>query len=269
MDGVSTTALWVASMRAVEVRRPDRLFDDPMAGVFVTASDLDLGRMADAAKQPGSVEFVAFRTRFFDDVAVAAAADGVRQVVLPAAGLDVRAYRIGWPAGTRLFEVDLPPVFAFKEPLLADSGLAPRCERATVAADLRTDWTTALLAAGFAPDRPTAWIVEGLVPYLDDPATERLLTTVTGLSAPGSRFGFDYLDPEHSQRPAVRFVTDSVRDTGVTVLFQRNPTEVLARRGWRTSTRTAVDLTDRYHRALPEGTDLVAMTSAVLAAAIR
>jgi methyltransferase (TIGR00027 family) len=137
---------------------------------------------------------VAIRTRFLDDYLLAATAAGCRQVVLLAAGMDTRAYRLGWPAGTRLFEIDQPDVLAFKNAVLNSRGAVPRCDRAALAADLREDWTDTLLGSGLRPIERTAWLAEGLLIYLTAEEADRLLTATTGLSAPGSRIAFEYAD---------------------------------------------------------------------------
>jgi methyltransferase (TIGR00027 family) len=134
--------------------------------------------------------------------------------VLLAAGLDTRAFRLAWPEGTHLFEVDLPDVLAFKDTVLAARGAVARCERTTVPADLRADWTSALNAAGHDSGRPTAWLVEGLLIYLTADEAGRLLADVTRLSAPGSRLSFEHnpmvaasLADEAGQSPTMRQYT--------------------------------------------------------------
>ncbi len=202
-DGVQRTALGVAMLRARESRRADRLFDDPYAQAFVDAAADSPGPApkagADAAA-PGpaaalSAAFyarVVIRTRFFDTYLTAAASGGCSQVVLLAAGLDARAFRLAWPPGTRVFEVDLPGLLAFKDAVLAARGAASQCERTTVPADLRADWPVALAEAGFDPARPAAWLAEGLLIYLTAEDAGRLLAGVTELSAPGSQLSFEH-----------------------------------------------------------------------------
>ena len=138
-----------------ESRRDDRLFDDPYAQAFVDAapgafpeepkSQEQLAALGPLASL-GAVFYAhaVIRTRFFDDYLAAATAAGCRQVVLLAAGLDTRAFRLAWPQRTRVFEVDLSDVLAFKDTVLSARGAVPRCERTTVPADLREDWTAAL-----------------------------------------------------------------------------------------------------------------------------
>src|SRR6185369_11465374 len=128
-----------------------------------------------AAAPPGTSEFLAIRARFFDDQARAACAAGIRQVVLLAAGLDCRAFRLDWPGGVWMFELDLPEMFAFKEPVLTSVGAVARCGRVVVAVDLRGQWVDTLTAAGFDPGTATGWFAEGLLPYLSATEGDRLL----------------------------------------------------------------------------------------------
>ena len=194
--GVGRTALGVAMVRAIESRRGDRLFRDPYAAAFLAAAPavFDIGGRGAVACLGGlSSAGAAFwshaviRTRFFDDYLLAATGQGIRQVVLLAAGLDTRAFRLDWPAGVRLFELDLAGVLDFKRRVLDERAAKPRCDRRPVAADLRTDWAAPLARAGLRPDQPTAWLLEGLLIYLSADEVIDLLTTLGGLSATGSR----------------------------------------------------------------------------------
>jgi methyltransferase (TIGR00027 family) len=193
--GVGTTAVGVAVMRMVESARPDRLFEDPLAGPFVAAAGW---RSPDPDEIPADrrgrlgamAAWVSARTRFLDDLLLhATGAAAIRQVVLLGAGLDARAFRLPWPSGVRLFEVDTPAMLAFKERVLDEQGAVPRCERVPVAVDLRDDWPAALRAAGYDPGAPVAWVIEGLLVYLDEDSVDRLMRDVASLSAPGSRMG--------------------------------------------------------------------------------
>src|SRR5215207_3609579 len=234
LPGVSRTAVWVAGLRAAESKRADRLFDDELAEVFVSAAGSGVAPDM-SAMPPGSSEFLAIRTRFFDDQALAACAAGIRQVVLLAAGLDCRAFRLDWPAGVRLYELDLAETFAFKEPVLASAGVVARCTRVVVAADLRGRWRDALIAAGFDPHVATVWLAEGLVQYLDDAQSRRLLATVSELSAPGSRAVFDYLEAAAADQPAMRTTSDVVRRMGAQLqLTAESPADWLTAHGWQT-----------------------------------
>jgi methyltransferase (TIGR00027 family) len=200
-SSVGATATMVAAARAIASRAEHPLIDDPFAEPLVRAVGVDLlTRLAAGDVTPSDlgadterglqrmVDNMAVRTMFFDDFFLDAAEAGIKQAVILASGLDSRAYRLPWPAGTMVFEIDQPDVIAFKSRTLAELGARPTAQRRTVAIDLRDDWPTALEAAGFDPSAPTAWSAEGLLGYLPPEAQDRLLDTITALSAPGSRF---------------------------------------------------------------------------------
>src|SRR5262249_15966239 len=136
-------------------------------------------------------EYVAIRTRFFDDELRAACTAGCRQVVLLAAGLDTRAFRLEWPGGPRRFALAVAGVQAVKGRWLADHGAAASWERGVVVADLREDWPATLRAAGFAPAHPTAWLAEGILMYLAEPERDALLDAIGACSAPASRLALE------------------------------------------------------------------------------
>jgi methyltransferase (TIGR00027 family) len=200
LSALARTALAPAMIRAMESRRPDSLFDDPFAQAFVDAAADELpaesvAAVSDAKPAAQSTDLGALfyshavlRTRFFDDYLARAS---VTQVVLLAAGLDTRAFRLGWGPGTTAFEVDLPELFAFKESVLAACPTVPGCRRVVVPADLREEFGPALRAAGFDPARPTAWLAEGLLVYLTAAEASGLLEAITALSAPGSLLAFE------------------------------------------------------------------------------
>jgi methyltransferase (TIGR00027 family) len=192
--GAGKTALIIAQARANESARPDRLIDDPFAQQFVSAANAwfspESKGLAGLLRLRG--DYIAIRTRFFDDYLLEACRVGCRQIVLLAAGLDARAFRLAWCPEVELFEVDLPEVLLFKERVLAAMSAAALCRRVTVAADLRGDWPQTLIAAGFRPGAPTAWLLEGILMYLTEGERDRLLDRLTALSAPGSHLGLDH-----------------------------------------------------------------------------
>ncbi|BCI91843.1 hypothetical protein NIIDMKKI_70490 [Mycobacterium kansasii] len=132
------------------------------------------------------VNFQGARTRYFDAYFQRTADAGARQVVILAAGLDSRAYRLPWPDGTTVFELDRPPVLDFKREVLSRHGATPRAVRREIAVDLREDWPQALQENGFDPAKPSAWIAEGLLIYLPAAAQEQLFTGIDNLACPGS-----------------------------------------------------------------------------------
>jgi methyltransferase (TIGR00027 family) len=198
-SSVGATATMVAAARAMASREPTPVIDDPYAEPLVRAVGLDFfsrwasGELDDADPETVAdlrhmADWMAARTWYFDRYFADAMGDGVRQVVILASGLDSRAYRLPWPAGTTVFEVDQPQVIEFKTRTLAELGAQPAAERRTVAIDLRQDWPTALRQAGFVDTERTAWLVEGLLRYLPPEAQGRLLDQIGELSAPGSWF---------------------------------------------------------------------------------
>ncbi|WP_326566940.1 SAM-dependent methyltransferase [Amycolatopsis rhabdoformis] len=249
---VSRTAVGVAALRALESQRPDRLFEDSYAGAFSVAGRAVLG---DGDRLEGGLgevfaEQVAVRTRFFDEYV-----RGSRQVVLLAAGLDARAFRLEWPDGARVFELDLPDVLRFKDEVLAELGAEPKCERIEVPADLTQDWVTKLREAGFDASRPTTWLAEGLLVYLGREAAEGLLARVTELSVPGSRVSF-----EHRPEGERDGLLQRARRVGgpVTELWRgglgAEAPQWLAERGWQSEMVTVRDLAAGYGREVRDET---------------
>lgn len=200
---VGSTALFVAAARALEAQKQEPLALDPYAELFCRAVGgewadvLDGGDLGSLGGRPGAdfgahfVSFQAARTKYFDGYFATAADAGVRQVVLLAAGLDSRAYRLPWPGGTVVYELDQPQVLQFKRDVLAEHGDTATADRREVAIDLRDDWPSALKAAGFDPSQPSAWIAEGLLIYLPATAQEQLFAGIDALAAPGSWVGVE------------------------------------------------------------------------------
>jgi len=202
---VGATALNVATARALEAQKPEPLAIDPFAEVFCravggTAADVLDGKDPEHhLKTPDwGQHFVTFqgaRTRYFDDYFRRAADAGVRQVVILAAGLDSRAYRLAWPDGTTIFELDRREVLDFKREVLAGQKARPNAERREVAIDLREDWPQALQDSGFDAGKPSAWIAEGLLVYLPGDAQEQLFTGIDALASPGSHAAIEDSTP--------------------------------------------------------------------------
>jgi methyltransferase (TIGR00027 family) len=254
---VGATATMVAAARAVATKA-DQL-DDPFAEPLVRAVGVDfLTRWVTGELNVDDIEVggagwglaqmpaaMAARTRFFDAFFSEAADAGIRQAVILASGLDARAYRLDWPAGTTVFEIDQPEVIEFKTTTLEGLGAKPKATLQTVAIDLRDDWQSALLAAGFDPTKPSAWIAEGLFGYLPPEAQDRLLDTITSLSAPGSRLGSEAVPnigevDYDAAREKMREATDKWREHGFDLDFselgfegeRHDVGEYLDARGW-------------------------------------
>lgn len=255
-SSVGATATAVAASRAAASRGPDALLDDPWAEPLVRAvgidhfislveGGVDAGEGDPLLNRRTMNEQIAVRTRFFDDLFLNASRDGVAQAVILASGLDTRAYRLPWPDGTVVFEIDQPEVIEFKTRTLADLGARPSADRRTVSIDLRDDWPAALRAAGFDPAAPTAWIAEGLLVYLPPEAQDRLFDEITALSAPGSRLATEHMDMTSLPADWAQKLTERSQRVGSDInlaelfyLGERNSaSDYLSQGGWRVDVR--------------------------------
>lgn len=266
LTAVGTTALAVASARALESTRPDRLFDDQIAVQTVAAAGTQLAAWSSSRGELMRLamgDYFALRTRYFDDSLREAVESGCRQVVVLAAGLDARAFRLHWPAPVRLFELDRPDIFSFKDRIITGRVPTPDCTRTAVVADLRKDWPSALRAQGFDPTRPTAWLAEGIMVYLTEREGEDLLTRIGTLSAPSSRLTLEYgsLAMFHTEQTSAALAHTSDDDVLHTLaaLWRNESTEDpalrLARHGWTTVSQDAADLARTYGRPVPPAFD--------------
>ena len=262
---VGLTAIGVAAIRAAESERPDRLFDDPYAAGFARAAgDWRPGPTTPATEEAARVRgrlisWIIVRTRFLDDVLLQACAGSCRQVVILGAGLDSRAFRLTWPDGTRLWELDLADVIAFKERVIQAEGWRPGCERMTVPVDLSANWGEPLLGAGFDAGAPVAWVAEGLLAYLSAEVRDALVTRAAGLSVPGSRMG---LTLAASERLAAwrRAHPDGTAARGDYVALWQStappdPAEWLAEHGWRASLFDVAERAAAYGRPVDSDSD--------------
>jgi methyltransferase (TIGR00027 family) len=194
---IAATSRWMAAARARESERADRLFNDPLAAVLAGPDGFAwLERMKSAAGSGGPELYPVIRTRFFDEFLLEACRTSrMRQVVLVAAGLDTRAFRLDWPPQTRLYEMDLSEVLEAKDAIIKKAGAQASCERRTIRADLRQDtWPEALLAAGYRPQTSSVWLIEGLLFYLPRTAVHTLLEKVSAQTVTGSLLGLDVMN---------------------------------------------------------------------------
>ena len=188
---LASTARWTAAVRAQESTRPDALFRDPWAAALAGEE----GAAWLAGRAPDKTLPIAVRTRYFDDFLNRILQENdLCQIVLLAAGLDTRAYRLNWPPTVSVFEIDQPAVLAYKEQILSAAGAHPTCSRWAIALDLAGPWQSELAANGFDPQLPSAWLLEGFLFYLPSAEVVRLLGEVCAYAAPGSCLGFDIVN---------------------------------------------------------------------------
>jgi methyltransferase (TIGR00027 family) len=277
---VGATATGVAVGRALASRAPDALIDDPFAEPLVRAvgvefftrlatgdldpHDVDGGAVFGMARMTG---MMAVRTRLIDDFFLDAGRLGVRQAVILASGVDARAYRLPWPSGTTVYEIDQPDVVDFKTETLTQLGARPTAQRRSVAVDLRHDWPAALKAAGFDPNLPTAWSAEGLLPFLPSDAQDQLLDNVTALSPKGSWLICESMPGGAETADAMKNGLDGAIenwrkhgfDVEMTDLWyagdRHDVADYLGDRGWTTTGTTSADLFARHGREFPGTTE--------------
>jgi methyltransferase (TIGR00027 family) len=273
---VGSTALFVAAARALEAQKPNPVAVDPFAEVFCRAvggqwADLLDGKAPehDLRTEFGEhfVNFQGVRTRYFDAYFCRAAAAGVRQVVLLAAGLDSRAYRLDWPAQTVVYELDQPQVLEFKRGVLA--GRTPTAPRREIAVDLRNDWPQALRDGGFDASAPSAWIAEGLLIYLPANAQRQLFTGIDALAARGSHAAVE--DAVPMDAAAFEAKREEERAAGEDTFFnlvyneQHEPaTQWFGARGWRAEATLLSDYLRAHRRPVPSpDSDAGSMTGTI------
>lgn len=286
-QSVGATALGVAAARAAETASANPLINDPFAKLFVDAAGeglwsiyADPARLAEVVDLDAQVrsriqlmiDFMATRTAFFDEFFLGAADTGVRQVVILASGLDARTWRLPWPDGTVVYELDQPKVLEFKAQTLQSHGARPAAQLVNVPIDLRNDWPKALREAGFDPARPSAWSAEGLVRYLPAQAQDLLFERVHSLSAKGSWLasnvpGAGFTDPDLVRRQredmqrmraaAAKLIDSEITDfNDLWYAEERTPVDAwLQEHGWAVSVQNFPELMARYGRAIPAGSE--------------
>jgi len=282
---VGATALGVAAARAVETAGRDPLIHDDFAQTLVSSAGPAWARLADPelawldgdehgqrAHRLG-IDYQAVRTHFFDEYFDNAVSAGIRQVVILAAGLDSRAYRLNWPPGTAVHEIDQPKVLEYKTGILERHGAVPTASRRPVPVDLRDDWPAALSATGFDRTQPTAWLAEGLLPYLPSDAQDRLFEMFTALSAPGSQVAIEVFGM-NSRSNSQRWLRMRERlglDVNVQALTYHEPDRTdaiqwLTDHGWQVNAVNNRDEMARLGRPVPEDLADEAVRSTLLRA---
>ncbi|MBC3990621.1 class I SAM-dependent methyltransferase [Streptomyces sp. AC563] len=271
--GVGLTALLVAAARAIETHRPDSLARDVYAEHFVLAAPASARWPVRREQVPAGdkdplwgrfARYFGLRTRVLDDFLLRSAhAGGARQVVLLGAGLDTRAFRLGWPAGCVVFEIDREGVLEFKHRVLGGLSATPKARRVPIPLDLRADWVGALIDAGFDPATPTVWLAEGLLFYLPSEVETSLIGAMDRLSPAGSALAFEVkLERDLWAYRDSPLYASTRQQIGIDLLTlfddQPRPDSVgdLAGRGWSTTVRTPFDFTREHGRGpLPEPND--------------
>jgi methyltransferase (TIGR00027 family) len=239
LNPLAMTAWWTAAARARESERPDCLFYDPWAMVLAGPEGLAEFDSSVAGQGNATLDIQSISTRFFDEFLLSATmAQTIEQVVIVAAGLDTRGFRLSWPDRTVLFELDQPLVLAYKEDKLASIEAHASCSRHVVGVDLNGQWTDFLCAEGFDRHRCSAWLLEGVLYFLPERVVTSILDAITFLSPPGSRLGFDVVNNAMLSAPETRYWIERMENIGVPWLFACDEPEVpLVNRGWKETVR--------------------------------
>jgi len=219
------------------------------------------GLRARLRSRAGGFDVIALRTKALDQVVATAVAAGCRQVAILGAGLDSRAWRLDLLKDATVFEVDRAESQAVKRertaPLLARAGSVR-----FVAADLVFDeWWLGLAAEGHDPQRPTCWLVEGVLPYLPPYTVARLLRQLAGASAAGSTVAATFI-PEQPEAhlvaratlAAVRVVFKRLGEPFASMLGEDQLSQMLAEAGWCLTEMSDLDAwSARYSEVPPKG----------------
>ncbi len=285
-ESVGATALGVAAARAADTESDNPLINDPYARIFLDTVGDGVWNWYGGPELPAEVVeaepdmpqrmqalvgYFATRTKFFDTSFIDAADAGIRQAVILAAGLDARSWRLPWPDGTTVYELDQDRVLDFKASTLHEHGAEPKANRVAVAVDLRHDWPTALRQAGFDPSAPSVWSIEGLLMYLPAAAQDLLFDRIQDLAAPGSRLAVEGLGPEFAvpelraqRRERMDRVRELMAQAGSTLevpstdelwYFEERDDvgDWLRRHGWDVTATPSDELMASYGRPSPEG----------------
>ncbi|MGK2879443.1 MAG: SAM-dependent methyltransferase [Mycobacterium sp.] len=279
----------VAAARALATAEPEPIICDPFAAALVRAVGVDFfTRIVDGdavfpeitGDDPVRLmtDAMAVRTGFFDDFFLTSATAGIRQAVILASGLDTRAYRLPWPHGTVVYELDQPDVITFKTRTLTELGAAPAADLRNVSIDLRDDWPKALRDAGFDADQRSAWSAEGLLMYLPPEAQDRLFDNITALAAPGSRVATEFHSGEFggalSERARELFGgtgSDSPVGDFADLVYtgaRSHVADYLGARGWAVTTRARTDVYADYGKVFPDSTMMAPLSDSVAITAV-
>jgi methyltransferase (TIGR00027 family) len=154
---------------------------------------------------------VSARVTFFD-AAVDQYLAEVSQFVILGAGFDTRAFRLPKQGRVHSFA---PKTQALKREMLKKVGIE-EAPVTFVAADFeKEDWLSRLVDAGFDTDKPTLFLWEGVMFFLDREAVEATLRKIASCAS-GSVVAFDYLTTEVLESQALhwRYARAGLRAAG-------------------------------------------------------
>jgi methyltransferase (TIGR00027 family) len=237
VDVLANTSRWMAAIRAYESQRPDALFTDPLASALAGEE----GRRMlgpEYSALANSATYVAIRTRFFDDFISRLVPHELKQVAIVAAGMDARAFRLAWPTEISVYELDRPELLRVKEEILSREAAQSQCSRRALGVNIESDWIQPLMDAGFAPDEPSLWIVEGLFVYLEERSVQRILSQISSTAASGSGLCCDFVSNSFLTSPWMTDALSAMATMGTPWRSAADdPEALLASHGWRAEVR--------------------------------
>ncbi|KAH3759542.1 SAM-dependent methyltransferase [Pelomyxa schiedti] len=246
---ISKTSLMVAECRAQETEKGDgtRRFNDPVARLL--AGDRGRELLSRVPSIPGwsLFESIVLRTLFFDKAVL----DAVRglgngssgastvQVVLLASGMDTKAYRLDWPTGVHIFEVDFEDVLQYKTQVIAKAGITSRASaHACISANLLSDdWVSKLISTSFCPTVPSVIVIEGLSMYLTESDVTSVIQKVSALAVKNSVLVVDLYQSAEPTTPEGMEQVAKIRayfeQMGATIGgLKGSPSQFLESHGW-------------------------------------
>lgn len=236
LDGVAKTALLIAAMRATETKRSDqegRLFNDPFAEKLAGKEGFSI--LENAITEVGDQPAIPIRTRFYDDRIIRAIAEGIHQIVILAAGMDARAYRMPFTNDIQVFELDRQEVLDYKQSILGNT--QHHCQRFPVAVDFNGEWQNQLLQAGLNTSKPTLWLMEGLLMYLNETTVTALFKKINALSPIKSILIFDVIGSTLLKAPHMAKQLQFLENMGAPWRFgMDDPENYMKNLGWNAMT---------------------------------
>jgi len=236
VPSIIETARWAAALRARESERSDRLFFDPLAAALAGEGGLTALGLSEKynPRHEETANYISIRIRLFDEITQYNAARGIRQIVLPAAGMDARPYRLSWPEGTTFYELDHPELLTIKEEILERQNLAAKYKRVAIGTDLKGDWARLVLDSGFAPTERSMWVIEGLFYYLEEADVNHVLKEVSALAGPGSVLVTDLVSQSLLKSPWMQPALKAMEERGMAWRFGTDdPVGLFAKHGWK------------------------------------
>lgn len=266
----SYTAMFHAWLRHMHATvHPKPIYSDTRSVQLVPEPTLARVRsiMADFSQETTDALFLlaVIRHRVLADRLPAAHENGVRQLVILGAGLDVTGLELpAWANQWRVFEVDTPETQEWKRQRIATAGWDIPPNLIFAPCDFEQQGLlSALAAVGFDVHSPALVSLFGVILYLNADATKQTLAELASL-APGSELTITYCSPDDQADPVIREAmtrtATAADDTGESFVgyYRESEMESLVRAtGFSDVLHHSIDkLNARYFAGRPDGLHL-------------